>query len=70
MLAGYLAGLLAQPALRSDLAKTIRYAVWQHGATADQLQVRCSNWVIEDLVGALGMAGLRHPPGCDRGLIS
>ncbi|MCS7338457.1 MAG: NAD(P)H-hydrate dehydratase, partial [Verrucomicrobiae bacterium] len=32
LLAGYLAGLLAQPALREDVLKTIRYAVWQHGA--------------------------------------
>ena len=37
LLAGFLAGLLAQPALQNDLEKTINYAVWQHGAAADEL---------------------------------
>src|SRR5439155_1042080 len=30
VLAGYLAGLLAQPELQKNPLKTIRYAVWQH----------------------------------------
>jgi NAD(P)H-hydrate epimerase len=59
VLAGYLAGLLAQPALRADPLKTIRYAVWQHGAAADWLQAMRRNWVIEDLVEAVGAAGNR-----------
>ena len=54
MLSGYIAGLLAQPALRVDPLKTIRYAVWQHGAAADQLQATRPNWVVEDLVQAVG----------------
>jgi len=54
VLAGYLAGLLVQPHLRTDAAKTIRYAVWQHGATADYLQVARRNWIVRDLVEALG----------------
>jgi len=54
VLAGFIAGLLAQPALQSDISKTIRYAVWQHGATADKLQKSCANWVVEDLVAAIG----------------
>jgi NAD(P)H-hydrate epimerase len=54
VLAGYLAGLLAQPALQSDAERTIRYAVWQHGATGDQLQARQRNWIIEDLAANLG----------------
>jgi NAD(P)H-hydrate repair Nnr-like enzyme with NAD(P)H-hydrate dehydratase domain len=53
-LAGYLAGLLAQPALQTDALTTIRYAVWQHGAVADQLQVTRPNWVVEELVEKLG----------------
>ena len=57
VLAGYLAGLLTQPALRHDALKTIRYAVWQHGATADYLQATMRNWVVEDLVQALGSGG-------------
>jgi hydroxyethylthiazole kinase-like uncharacterized protein yjeF len=58
VLSGYIAGLLAQPALRSDVGKTIRYAVWQHGATADQLSTSQRNWIIEDLVTKLGEAGV------------
>ena len=55
-LAGYIAGLLAQPALQVDVEKTIRYAVWQHGAVADELQANRVNWVVEDLVNELGNA--------------
>ncbi|MCX6927116.1 MAG: NAD(P)H-hydrate dehydratase, partial [Verrucomicrobia bacterium] len=54
VLAGYLAGLLAQPHLRADVLKTICYAVWQQGATADLLQATQPNWVVEDLVEKLG----------------
>jgi len=54
VLAGYLAGLLAQPALQADPLRAIRYAVWQHGAAADGLQARQRNWVIEDLVQVIG----------------
>jgi NAD(P)H-hydrate epimerase len=53
VLGGFLTGLLAQPALQADPLTTIRYAVWQHGATADLLQITHPNWVVEDLVGAL-----------------
>jgi NAD(P)H-hydrate repair Nnr-like enzyme with NAD(P)H-hydrate dehydratase domain len=54
VLAGYLAGLLAQPDLRGDVLKTIRFAVWQHGAAADLLQTMRTNWVVEDLVEKVG----------------
>jgi NAD(P)H-hydrate repair Nnr-like enzyme with NAD(P)H-hydrate dehydratase domain len=57
VLAGFIAGLLAQPALQADVGKTIRFAVWQHGAVADKLQASCANWVVEDLLGELGNAG-------------
>ena len=56
-LSGYLAGLLTQPEMQTDPLKTIRYAVWQHGATADYLQATRRNWVVEDLAEAIGMAG-------------
>jgi hydroxyethylthiazole kinase-like uncharacterized protein yjeF len=56
VLSGYLAGLLTQPGLRADALKTIRYAVWQHGAAADLLQASRRNWVVEDLVEGLGTA--------------
>jgi NAD(P)H-hydrate epimerase len=56
VLAGYLAGLLAQRPLQADVGKLIRYAVWRHGAAADQLQAARTNWVIEDLLGELGNA--------------
>ena len=54
VLAGYLAGLLAQPHLRADPLQTIRYAVWQHGAAADRLQALRANWAVEDLVETVG----------------
>jgi len=56
VLAGFVAGLLAQPALQTDAGRALRYAVWQHGAAADQLQARQRNWVVEDLVNELGNA--------------
>ena len=56
VLAGFIAGLIAQPELQTDAGKTIRYAVWQHGAAADILQVSRANWVVEDLVEKIGDA--------------
>lgn len=54
LLAGFIAGLLAQPALQTDIGKTLRYAVWQHGAAADKLQADKKNWTVEDLADELG----------------
>jgi len=54
VLAGFIAGLLAQPLLQADVGKTLRFAVWQHGAAADALQAVRPNWVVEDLVAELG----------------
>jgi NAD(P)H-hydrate epimerase len=56
LLAGFIAGLLAQPALQADVAKTLRYAVWQHGAAADKLQAERANWTVEDLAEEIGNA--------------
>jgi ADP-dependent NAD(P)H-hydrate dehydratase / NAD(P)H-hydrate epimerase len=55
VLAGYVAGLLVQPHLRADVLQTIRYAVWQHGASADHLQATQPNWIVQDLVAELGL---------------
>ena len=55
-LSGYLAGLLAQPPLRADAGRTIRYAVWQHGACADLLSRTKPNWIVEDLLETIGSA--------------
>jgi NAD(P)H-hydrate repair Nnr-like enzyme with NAD(P)H-hydrate dehydratase domain len=55
VLSGFLAGFLAQRALQTDALKTIRFAVWQHGAAADRLEIEKPNWVVEDLVAALGI---------------
>lgn len=60
VLSGYLAGLFAQPDLQADPVTTLRYGVWQHGATADLLQKEQPNWVVEDLVARLGQ-GRRFP---------
>ncbi len=54
VLAGFLAGLLAQPRLQNKLEQAIRYAVWQHGAAADRLENQRRNWVVEDLTSAIG----------------
>ena len=56
VLAGFIAGLLAQPALQADPGRTLAYAIWQHGAAADRLQVGRNNWIIEDLLPELGQA--------------
>jgi NAD(P)H-hydrate epimerase len=55
LLSGYLAGLLAQPALQGNPAMTLRYGVWQHGAAADLLQQKQPNWVVEDLATHIGL---------------
>jgi NAD(P)H-hydrate epimerase len=57
VLAGFIGGLLGQPALQADVGKTISYAVWRHGAVADALQATRTNWVVEDLIAELGKAG-------------
>jgi len=57
VLAGFIGGLLAQPELQSDAEKVLRYAVWQHGAAADQLQETRANWTVENLVESLGSFG-------------
>ncbi|MCS7091267.1 MAG: NAD(P)H-hydrate dehydratase [Verrucomicrobiota bacterium] len=54
VLAGYLAGFLAQPLLQQDLCQLVRYAVWQHGAVADHLGAVHPSWIVEDLVARLG----------------
>ena len=56
VLAGYLSGLLAQPALQRSPAKTMAFAVWQHGASADGLERHQTDWTVEDLAGTLGTA--------------
>lgn len=53
ILAGYLGGLLAQPAGAADPLRAIRAAVWRHGAAADFLDGHGFPWVTEDLVGML-----------------
>ncbi len=54
VLAGYLGGLLAQPALQVNPLKTILHGVWQHGAAADRLSHARNGWTVEDLVEELG----------------
>lgn len=54
ILAGLLGGLMAQPSCSSELDKTLRFAVWKHGQTAEDLETIQPNWTIEDLPAALG----------------
>jgi hydroxyethylthiazole kinase-like uncharacterized protein yjeF len=60
-LSGYLAGLLAQPPLQAEVERTIRFAVWQHGAAADFLSRTRPNWIVEDLLQILGAADKPSP---------
>ena len=57
VLAGYLTGLLAQPALQVDPMMTLRYGVWEHGAAADRLSIKLRKWTVEDLIRSLGGVG-------------
>lgn len=50
ILGGYLAGLLAQPALARDPVKSVRYAVWRHGLAGDS---KGWNGFVEDLPAML-----------------
>jgi NAD(P)H-hydrate epimerase len=54
VLAGYVAGLLAQGDLQRAPETVLRYAAWQHGAAADALAARRGNWTVEDLVEEIG----------------
>jgi ADP-dependent NAD(P)H-hydrate dehydratase / NAD(P)H-hydrate epimerase len=53
VLAGLLAGCLAQEALQSDVARTIRYAVWRHGKVADDLSESGRHWTVATLLDML-----------------
>lgn len=55
-LAGFIGGLIAQPLLQKDILTALRYAVWQHGLSADYLQKNNpGRWTIEDLLDALNL---------------
>jgi NAD(P)H-hydrate epimerase len=54
LLGGYLTGLLAQSTWQKYPLTTARYAVWQHGATADHLSKTSLNWTVDDLSLHLG----------------
>jgi NAD(P)H-hydrate epimerase len=58
LLSGYVAGLLAQPDWRRDPLLAARFAVWQHGATADKLSQTRTNWTLEELASHLGATSL------------
>ncbi len=53
VLAGFLAGLLAQPSLQEDAALTLRLGVWRHGEAAERLGRERSSWTVEELPQAL-----------------
>ncbi len=61
ILAGFVGGLLAQPALVSKVGSTLRYAVWDHGAAADRLELLPAPWAPDDLIAQLGLAFSAHP---------
>ncbi len=53
VLAGFLAGCLAQPRCVADPDKALRLAVWAHGATAEHLALLGEDWNIETLAQAI-----------------
>lgn len=59
VLAGFITGLLAQPAAAADPALALRFAVWQHGAAADRLQDAGRAWTSETLPEELRTARAR-----------
>ncbi|MBL9167367.1 MAG: NAD(P)H-hydrate dehydratase [Verrucomicrobiales bacterium] len=62
VLAGWIAGLLSQPLLQQEVGRTLRYAVWRHGALADDLERSRPNWTIEDLVLWPTVTGIAPDP--------
>lgn len=62
ILAGFLAGLLAQPELANAAETAIRYGVWKHGAAADRASEHGQQWVPEELVSALGAPDFELKP--------
>jgi ADP-dependent NAD(P)H-hydrate dehydratase / NAD(P)H-hydrate epimerase len=54
LLAGFIAGWLAQPMVQGDPLLALRYAVWEHGAAAERLSTRRANWIVEELATELG----------------
>lgn len=54
VLAGFLAGLLAQPGLAGDPERAAAFAVWRHGQAADRLVAAQGRFVVEDLLAGLG----------------
>ncbi len=49
VLAGFLGGLLAQPAMAADSGPTIRFAVWEHGSVADRALPGWQGFSIENM---------------------
>ena len=56
VLAGFLGGLMAQPALRENDIRTLAYGVWKHGLAADRLESQGDYWGMDDLIHGLGLA--------------
>ena len=54
LLAGYITGWLAQPALAREPSPVLRHAVFEHGAAADRLGAQRENWIVEELAEELG----------------
>jgi NAD(P)H-hydrate epimerase len=54
VLAGYLGGILADPASGQDISLPLRYGVWQHGAAADSLSARRRRWGVMELLEEIG----------------
>ncbi len=54
VLAGFLAGVLAQPAAQADALRAVRYAAWRHGFVADMLSACSKAWTVDQFWFWLG----------------
>lgn len=56
VLAGMIAGLLANPNLQTNVERLLQFAVWQHGKAAETLSQKRTNWIVEELPEAIAFS--------------
>ena len=54
VLAGYIAGILAQPSFKDRVIQGVAYSVWKHGRAADKLSQKSENWGMDQLIEEIG----------------
>ena len=54
VLAGYIAGILAQPLFQDKVIQGVAYSVWKHGKAAERLSQKIENWGMDQLIEEIG----------------